>query len=100
MQVSSKLRKGTEGYYHWCPGCEEMHILPNGWIFNGNLEMPTFQPSFRHGNSRDGKEFVCHYILTDGNLHFCGDSMHKLAGQIVPLPTLPPHLQDNPPSSK
>lgn len=37
----------------------------------------------------------CHYFLTDGVLHYCPDSSHGLAGQKVPLPELPKHLQDN-----
>ena len=106
-QVSSKLRRQTGGYAHWCPGCEEMHGLPDEWKFDGNLEEPTFTPSFRHSGVRkvmvDGEwtgewvrdaegnpvKFVCHYILTKGILNFCSDSMHALAGKSVPLPPLP-----------
>jgi hypothetical protein len=111
-QVSSKLRRYEGGYLHWCPGCEESHPLPDGWKFNGNLEAPSFQPSFKHeGWQRvfeDGKwtgewkrdaagntvPYVCHYILTDGVLNFCGDCTHPLVGQAVPLPDLPEWLTD------
>ena len=107
-QAGTKLRRGQTGYFHWCPGCEEMHPLPDRWTFNGDVERPTFSPSFLHtvttyaggvdaqgigiGERRQGR---CHYILTDGVLNFCSDSTHALAGQAVPLPVLPEHLRDH-----
>jgi hypothetical protein len=113
-QVSSKLRRATTGFMHWCEACEEMHILPDGWTFDGNLESPTFQPSFKHSGVQrvfvdgewtgewkrdaDGKPipYVCHYILTGGVLNYCGDCTHAMAGKSVPLPVLPPEMRDAP----
>lgn len=112
MQVSSRLRKYAGGYMHWCPACEEMHPLPDGWKFDGNLEKPTFHPSFRHTGFQteklngewtgewvrgaDGKPlpWVCHYHLTAGGIQYCPDCTHALAGKLVPLPVLPEHLRD------
>lgn len=89
-----------------------MHILPDSWAFDGNVESPTFSPSFKHeGIQRvfvDGRwtgewkkdcnggtiPFICHYILTAGQLNFCGDSTHSLAGQTVALPPLPEGFTD------
>jgi hypothetical protein len=91
MVLSRFLRGGPDEPAHWCPGCEEMHVLPwkrGGWTFNGDFERPTFTPSFKHS---DGAGNVCHYILTDGVLDFCGDSTHALRGK-VPLPPLPAGL--------
>lgn len=88
-QVSSKLRRAEGRYFHWCPGCKTMHPLPDRWQFDGNLEAPTFSPSFLHRGHFNDKDGVCHYILTKGVLNFCGDSTHELAGQTVPLPDLP-----------
>lgn len=102
MQLSAKLRGSIDEPAHWCPGCEEMHVLPwkrGGWTFDGNVTAPTFAPSFRHRGRRMGPdgvtpvEYVCHYVLTAGVLFFCDDSTHALRGN-VPLPDLPPHLQD------
>lgn len=111
-QVSSKLRHYRGGYAHWCPGCEEMHTLPDSWTFNGNLESPTFTPSFKHeglkrvfvnGNwtgewKRDGAgntiPFICHYHVTAGELNFTSDSTHGLAAKKVPMPPLPEGLTD------
>jgi hypothetical protein len=37
---------------------------------------------------------VCHYFLRDGQIEFCGDSIHALAGQRVQLPDWPEHEPD------
>ena len=114
MQVSPILRSAGNGrYFHWCPACEEMHQIysVSGWTFNGDLEKPTFSPSFKHGGNRtvnvDGRwagEWVrdaggnlvdgtCHYIITDGRIQFCPDSWHKRS-DIVSMPLIPAHLRD------
>ncbi len=113
-QVSSKLRRGTSRYFHWCPACEEMHPLPDdGWTFDGDLENPTFAPSFKHEGMQTEKlngkwtgewvrdasgntvPFICHYVLTAGVLNFCNDCTHSLVNQSVPLPKLPEGLTDD-----
>lgn len=106
-QVSSTLRRTVCGFAHWCPGCGEIHQLPDSWAFDGNLESPTFAPSFKHdgiqrvfSNGRWTGEwvrytkgntvpYVCHYVLTAGILNFCPDSTHSLAGKAIALPPLP-----------
>jgi hypothetical protein len=111
-QVSSKLRRAEDGYLHWCPACEEMHILPDSWAFDGNLEIPTFEPSFRHWGIKTvnlngewtgewefddaGKPvpFICHYNLIAGKLCFAKDCTHLLANKVVDLPVLPKELRD------
>lgn len=110
MQVSNQLRRDEGGYDHWCPGCQEMHHLPDSWKFDGNLTQPTFTPSFKHEGiqrvfiggkwtgewKRDASgntiPYICHYILTAGQLQFCSDCTHGLAGKTVPLPDLPDDL--------
>lgn len=112
-QVSRKLRRVDRGFAHWCPGCEEVHILPDGWTFDGNLESPTFRPSFKHTGLKivklNGKwtgewehdaqgntiPAICHYLVTGGQLQFCADCTHALAGKTVPLPLLPEGLTDD-----
>jgi Family of unknown function (DUF6527) len=111
-QVSAVLRRGEGRYFHWCPGCNELHALSDGWTFDGNLDRPTFTPSFKQEGFQEitvngvwtgewqrdsaGKPlpFLCHYVLTAGVLHFQNDCSHALAGQAVPLPPLPPELRD------
>lgn len=87
-------------------------MLPDSWAFDGNLESPTFNPSFKHSGIQrvfvDGRwtgewvrdaeghtvPYTCHYILTNGILNYCGDSTHSLAGQSVKLPDLPEGFRD------
>lgn len=119
MQVSSILRKTTEGYTFFCPGCREIHhVWTHGtrganWTFNENVEKPTFSPSIlvtgketekdENNNWTGGwvrnpdgtaKDQVCHSFVTDGRIQFLPDCTHPLAGQIVDIPTLPQHLED------
>lgn len=87
-RLSAKLRSVQTGHAHWCPGCEEMHILPARWTFDGNVEAPTFSPSFKHSWGPEMAK-VCHYILTAGKLNYCDDSTaHQLRGE-VDLPDIP-----------
>ena len=51
-QVSPYLRKVEDGYAHWCPACKEMHRLPNGWNFNGDVNKPTFTTGLGIGGYR------------------------------------------------
>jgi hypothetical protein len=108
-QISLFLRRYDGGYMHWCPACESFHMiaveepLENGarWTFDGKLDAPTFSPSVNiafTGLDRATKQVVpkgrCHYFLRAGQLQFCGDCSHALAGQTVPLPEIPKPYQD------
>lgn len=113
-QISQKFRNVQDGGHgHWCPGCGGLHVIPGTWTFNGDLNSPTFTPSVRITGKKTIKnergewtgEWVrdangnpiddcCHYILTAGQMQFCGDSTHALSGQTVPLPDLPDWLRD------
>jgi hypothetical protein len=79
-----------------CPGCLCSHAVGvkpgssyvsstsgNPWKWNGSLDAPTLSPSVHYRDSP-----VCHSIVTDGKIQFCGDSQHKLANQTVPLPDI------------
>lgn len=90
MQVSSIMRRGATGYWHWCPACEMHHPLPLSWNFNGNVEKPTFSPSFKQMRIRNGD---CHYFITDGNIQFLSDSWHHRS-DIVAMPALPEPVSD------
>jgi len=75
-----------------------MHPLPDSWTFNGDFELPTFQPSFRqtfHRNDVDapGATVECHYIITDGKIQFCPDSWHRRS-DIVQMPLIPDWISD------
>lgn len=91
-KVSPYLRRGEGRYFHWCPGCEMMHPLPDTWTFNGNVDKPTFSPSFKQ---TIGQGEICHYILIDGVLNYCNDCWHPLSGKSIPLPELPQRKNEN-----
>ena len=113
-QITTKLRNTTDGFDWWCIACGECHPLPykKGWTFDGNIEFPTFTPSFKHTGIQsvivDGKwtgdwildengntkDWCCHYIITSGIIHYCNDCTHTFAGKIIPMPDLPDYLQD------
>ena len=112
-QVSPQLRSVENGgHSHYCPGCREIHLIPGTWTFNGNYNSPSFSPSVKisgvkrviengewvGGWQTDSNSnpipYVCHYFLHAGQLNYCADSTHALAGQTVPLPDLPTNYQD------
>lgn len=88
------------------------------WSFNGDLDRPHFNPSVKissghyvqgHDPAKDcwctylkahpEEEVgfscgICHYFLHDGELRYCGDSTHHLAGKNIPLPDLPAEYRD------
>lgn len=81
-----------------CPGCEETHAYwlahPGGrkgpiWEFNGNPDAPTFSPSLRVRSFRHDKETCCHLFVREGQIEYCSDSTHGLAGKIVPMVEYP-----------
>lgn len=95
INLSGKLRDSGDGsILHWCPGCESLHLIqtqkpsPNGaiWRWDGDAESPTFTPSINIVGH-------CHYFISAGQIQFCGDSTHDLAGKTVPLPDLPEWLK-------
>lgn len=72
------------------------------WTFNGNYEKPTFTPSinektgkYASGCELSGTEewleelekssYICHFIVTDGKITFCGDCTHSFKGQTLDL---------------
>jgi len=76
---------------YWCPGCDDctvIYIEGGGatWTWDGNVDAPTFSPSIRV--SSNGKT-LCHHFVRGGNIEFCTDSPHALAGKTVPLPDWP-----------
>lgn len=87
------------GWHHWCPACKSLHAIAvehpfeNGarWTFNGDQEKPTFKPSVKVNWPTVGgaKQRICHYVLTDGIINYCGDCTHELRDQKIPLPDIP-----------
>lgn len=81
--LSKKLRSAYGGIMHWCPGCDEAHLIPlPRWTWDGNVEAPTVHPSVNYAG-------ICHYVLVNGKLAFQLDCIHALKGQTVVLPDWP-----------
>lgn len=88
---------GTALAVFWCPGCKSTHtyvlgtymgvgewgemkgkpVRMDNWLFNGDLEFPTFSPSLKYDD--------CHLILRRGILEFCGDCKHELKNKDVEM---------------
>lgn len=78
-------------YHFWCIGCEEWHCYTlerpdgKGWKFNGDEINPTFSPSLLYPDKPTGR---CHLFVRDGQIQYCGDCHHELAGKTVPMAPL------------
>lgn len=99
-QVSKVLRsyndthRGRKGFGFWCHGCKHMHYLPTignspVWGFDGNLEAPTFTPSYRefipampdHPRPECRVErTTCHLFVKAGQIEYLNDCRHALRG--------------------
>lgn len=90
-----------------CPGCGVNHFLRTVplegyacWKFNGDVENPTFAPSFLEWTggdwTRQGATHRCHFFLRDGKLIFQSDCLHDLAGQTVEAPDITEDADGNP----
>jgi len=88
-----------ESVWVWCPGCDMAHrfqtnsLVPGRieWGFNGDLEKPTFTPSYKTWHGAD-MAHVCHSYLRDGVWEFLDDCTHALAGQHVAMVPVPDWL--------
>ncbi len=82
------------GWMIRCQACQ-WHVIPRNskWTFNGNYSSPTFSPSINeHVNTPDMSEYqpdvessVCHYVVSDGIIHYQSDCSHSLAGSALPM---------------
>lgn len=85
-------RSGPHNLLFFCPGCRSAHQVRTDprlspcWEFNGDDELPTFNPSVL----LRGEELCCHSFIRDGNIQFLEDSTHALSGKTVPLPDFSP----------
>jgi len=79
-----------------------MHYVPTDggahptWSFDGNLEKPTFNPSFllfqpfipaEGDDPAEPKKTICHVFIRAGMIEFLNDCEHELRG-FVPMTDL------------
>lgn len=89
------VRQTTTGktvYWLWCPACDDAVMIDDTWIWNGDVERPTFTPSVLTRFTMQGRERVCHSFVVDGVWQYLGDCTHDRAGQHVPMVDLPEWL--------
>jgi hypothetical protein len=55
-----------------------------GWEFDGDLQRPTFSPSFLV--YADGFHPRCHSFVRAGKIEYLGDCDHAFAGQTLEIP--------------
>jgi Family of unknown function (DUF6527) len=90
----SGWRVGLADLYFYCPSCDCDHgvwtindgLMHARWQFNGDMEKPTFTPSLKVTYTEADKVNICHMVITDGKIDYCGDCTNKLyAGKTVEM---------------
>lgn len=78
-----------------CPGCGFLHAYRVKhdeyskkhnhpvWKWEGDLDNPTLSPSLLHHKSNDYPR--CHLFVRGGQIVYCGDCEHELAGKTVDM---------------
>jgi hypothetical protein len=81
-----KRTNGIIAYIFYCPGCKIHHLydvrIDGGhpsWVFNGNMESPTFTPSLLYPDLR------CHLYVINGKIRYEPDCSHELAGRTIDM---------------
>lgn len=77
-------------YLFWCPGCKCGHGFRTQspgpvWSWDGNVIKPTVSPSIRTIG-----QIQCHLFVKNGELQFCSDCEHPLAGKTVAMEPIDP----------
>lgn len=76
-------------HYSWCfycPACRALHQCDDRWMFNGDREHPTFGGSVLVYEDQRINQPRCHSHVRAGQIAYCGDSTHTMAGETVDLP--------------
>jgi hypothetical protein len=81
-----------------CPACRSWHRIwterpypttKARWTFNGNVESPSFSPSVNIScTPHKGHTYRCHFVVTNGQISYCGDCTHEMKGQTADLPVV------------
>lgn len=78
----------------WCPGCKCGHAVNETWSIQDG-ERPSISPSvlvngdLPREQRREAGMLRCHLFVRDGQLDFCSDCDHELAGKSVPMVPMP-----------
>jgi len=101
---------GTDYLEWWCPGCDDMHVIPvnasGAWDFDGNVDSPTVSPSIlvqpirtlinvelqepaRTNEAHICTTPLCHSFVKAGHIQFLADCTHHLLEQTIPMGPIP-----------
>lgn len=85
----SDLFKPDEAYTFRCPGCGNSHFFiasgQRAWKWNKDMVKPTVKPSIKVSFSNKAGDQCCHFFITAGQIRYCNDSTHELAGKTVDM---------------
>ena len=81
-----KIRKSTDGYSFFCPGCDCAHGFTEKWGITGEGDNLTLASSL---GTNMGRPDQCHAMMECGRLRFLDDCYHALKGQTVDIPEWP-----------
>lgn len=84
--LRARVEAGTDRVTVFCPACDTVHIFDSRWKFNGNVELPTFTPSYVV--NADDPVRRCHSLVINGTIQYLPDCGHALAGTTVDLPPI------------
>jgi len=82
----SKNGREIDLWIWFCPACGfNHHFFGDGrWTFNGDFDRPTFSPSLLV-TPAEGWKHRCHTFVQNGQIQYCGDCDHAMAGQTVEM---------------
>lgn len=93
--MAKLIKRVVEYYMFYCSGCKYQHtysVFEDGsqWKFNGDMGKASFIPSLLNRIiDQEGNETSrCHLFVTDGQIIYCADCTHELAGQTIELSEL------------
>lgn len=87
-------KKELQGYGFHCKGCKCHHVYYTVsqhkgalvWLFNGDMEKPTFRASLLvNADLSCPSTPRCHIFVTDGKIQYLNDCTHELAGKTIEM---------------
>lgn len=83
------LELSNDCFSFFCPGCNTEHVFhtgPGQWIFDEEMDCPTFSPSLlTNGDLSNSTAPRCRLFIRDGQIIYLDDCTHGLAGTVIPM---------------
>lgn len=88
----SRIKTIDSGWLFYCMACKSMHKLDARFIFNYDMDKPTFKPKiqltvgpFAKGHPLEGQTVKCESTITKGVIKYLETSTHSMKGQTMGL---------------